>query len=637
MSDRSEAQEPKDESPQGERSGAQPTPGDGLRLESWTDLLNLDRLLELANQVEGFQERWQERLREQGGQVTGEVRFRSSIPPRGNIPRTVVGRSARVPGVPKVTPPPQAPAAGAPESGSLTERVGGLGAIAQQLREYVEIPLKRPDVLQQLGLEPPKGVLLVGPPGTGKTLVARSLAATLGVAYLSLVGPEILSKYYGEAEAKLREVFAQAAAVAPCLIFIDEIDALAPNRANVEGEVEKRLVAQLLGLMDGFQPSGGVVVLAATNRPDALDPALRRPGRFDREIVFPVPDEAARREILAIQCRNMPLAADVNLDEWAARTRGFVGADLKGLCQAAALHSLQRQVPNLQEVPAVLTVTAADFAYALTQVQPAALRAMAVESPNVPWSSIGGLAAVKATLQEAIEGAFLQPELYRQARAQAPRGILLWGPPGTGKTLLAKAIATAGQTNFIAVNGPELMSKWVGATEQAIRHLFATARQAAPCTIFIDELDTLAPARGQGLGDSGVGDRAIGQLLVEMDGLQSGSGILVVAATNRREAIDPALLRSGRLELHLEIGLPNAAERLAILTVHNRDRPLAADVDLEELARQTEGYSGADLAFVSNRAAIAAIRRHRAHNDPQTPLQITAADFAQAQQELPTS
>jgi transitional endoplasmic reticulum ATPase len=480
-------------------------------------------------------------------------------------------------------------------------------------------------------------VLLVGPPGTGKTLVARSLAATLGVSYVALVGPEILSKYYGEAEAKLREVFAQAAAAAPCLIFIDEIDALAPNRANVEGEVEKRLVAQLLGLMDGFQPSGGVIVLAATNRPDALDPALRRPGRFDREIVFPVPDEAARREILAIQCRHMPLAPDVNLADLAARTRGFVGADLKGLGQAAALHSLQRQVPNLQDVPATLTVTAADFEHALTQVQPAALRAMAVESPQVPWTAIGGLAAVKATLQEAIEGVFCQPELYRQARAHAPRGILLWGPPGTGKTLLAKAIATAGQTNFIAVNGPELMSKWVGATEQAIRHLFATARQAAPCTIFIDELDTLAPARGHGFGDSGVGDRAIGQLLVEMDGLQSSSGLLVVAATNRREAIDPALLRSGRLELHLEIGLPTAAERLAILTVHNGDRPLAADVDLPALAQQTEGYSGADLAFVSNRAAIAAIRRHRAHNDPQTPLQITAADFAQAQQELPRS
>ncbi|MFQ3678962.1 MAG: AAA family ATPase, partial [Pseudanabaenaceae cyanobacterium] len=395
-----------------------------------------------------------------------------------------------------------------------------------------------------------------------------------------------------------------------------------------------RLVAQLLGLMDGFEPSSGVMVLAATNRPDALDPALRRPGRFDREIVFPVPDEAARREILAIQCRAMPLAPDVNLDALAERTRGFVGADLKGLCQAAALHSLQRQVPSLEAVPAVLTVTMADFEQALTQVRPAALRAMAVESPHGPWESIGGLAEAKATLQEAIEGAFLQPELYRQARAQAPRGILLWGPPGTGKTLLAKAIATAGQANFIAVNGPELMSKWVGATEQAIRHLFATARQAAPCIVFIDELDTLAPARGQGFGDSGVGDRAIGQLLVELDGLHSSSGILVVAATNRPEAIDPALLRSGRLELHLAIGLPSEAERLAILTVHNGDRPLAPDVDLAALAQQTEGCSGADLAFISNRAAIAAIRRHRAGAAPDNPLQITAADFAQARQEL---
>ncbi len=608
--------------PQGESSpeAGGKTPQDSGA--SWTDLLNLDRLLELADRVESLQEKLQER----GGTVIREVRIRSSMPPRGNIPRPARGRAG--------TPPPKTPEKVSDEE-SLSERVGGLGAIAQALREYVEIPLKRPDLLRQLGLEPPKGVLLVGPPGTGKTLVARSLAATLGVSYVALVGPEILSKYYGEAEAKLREVFAQAAAAAPCLIFIDEIDALAPNRASVEGEVEKRLVAQLLGLMDGFEPRSGVLVLAATNRPEALDPALRRPGRFDREIVFPVPDEEARREILAIQCRSMPLAADVNLGELAARTRGFVGADLKGLCQAAALHALQRQVPNLQEVPAVLTVTAADFEYALTQVQPSVLRSMAVESPNVPWRAIGGLTAVKASLQEAIEGAFVQPELYRQARVQAPRGILLWGPPGTGKTLLAKAIATAGQTNFIAVNGPELMRQWVGATEQAIRHLFATARQAAPCTIFIDELDTLAPARGQGVGDGGVGDRAIGQLLVEIDGLQDSRGILVVAATNRREAIDPALLRSGRLELHLEIGLPTIAERLEILTVHNGDRPLAPDVDLHALAQQTEGYSGADLAFISNRAAIAAIRRHRAHHDPQTPLQIAAADFAQAQRELP--
>lgn len=513
--------------------------------------------------------------------------------------------------------------------------VGGLSDVLRELRELVEIPLKRPDLLQKLGLEPPKGVLLVGPPGTGKTLTARALADELGASYIAIVGPEVMGKYYGEAEARLRSLFEKASKSAPCLLFIDEIDSLAPDRAKVEGEVEKRLVAQLLSLMDGFAKTNGVIVLAATNRPDHLDPALRRPGRFDREVHFRVPDRDGRLEILRILTRTMPLEDTVDLGAIADLCVGLVGADLKALCQKAAYTALRRQVSSLSApIPDELTISQADFLHAIKEIKPAVLRSVEVESPQIDWQDIGGLDAVKQTLQESVEGVLLYPDLYEQTRAKAPKGILLWGPPGTGKTLLAKAVASQARANFIAVNGPELLSRWVGAAEQAVRELFAKARQAAPCVVFVDEIDTLAPARGKFSGDSGVSDRVVGQLLTELDGLHACPNVILVGATNRPDALDPALLRAGRLDIQLKVDLPDAEGRLAILTVHNQDRPLS-EVDLAVWAAETEGWNGADLALLSNQAALEAIRRYRADGqmDPTT-LQITQADFELAHRAL---
>ena len=612
-------------------------------LESLVDdvkqLLNLDQLIDLAQKLEEKQK---------SGEIRTEVnvtsRPLSSIPRRGNIPRspraaTTSGGDGEVtspdvikPDIPKN---PQSEQQPDRQPKAIAELVGGLGDTLAQLRDLVEIPLKRPDVLAKLGLEPPKGVLLVGPPGTGKTLTARSLANVLGVNYIAIVGPEIISKYYGEAETRLRQVFEKAAKSAPCLIFIDEIDALVPNRANVEGEVEKRLVAQLLGLMDGFAETKGVLVLAATNRPDAIDSALRRPGRFDREIIFPIPDRQARRQILEIHTRSMPLTQDVDLDDIADRAHGYVGADIKGLCQVAATNALRRQVGSLADIPDSLDVNREDFETALKQVQPAVLRSLQIQVPKVQWSEIGGLTKVKQTLQEAVAGALVNPALYAHTLAKAPRGVLLYGPPGTGKTLLAKAIATQAQANFISVAGSELLTKWVGASEQSIRQLFAQARQAAPCVIFIDEIDTLVPARGSYQGDSGVSDRVIGQLLTELDGLQSAEGLLVIGATNRRDFIDPALLRSGRIELHMMVDLPDRNSRSSILAVHNRDRPLAENLNLDVWAECTEKWNGADLAFLSNRAAIFAIRRHqRDDSNLIENLRIMNEDFEQAFAEI---
>ncbi len=521
----------------------------------------------------------------------------------------------------------------------LDELVGGLSSTLAELQNLVEIPLKHPEIMQKLGIDPPKGILLVGAPGTGKTLTARSLAQTLGVNYISIVATEIMSKYYGEAEAKLRELFQKAAASKPCLIFIDEIDALMPNRAKVEGEVEKRVVAQMLGLMDGFKSNSGVIILAATNRPDAIDPALRRPGRFDREIIFSVPNVAARAEILAIHTRKMPLAPDVDLKALAEITHGFVGADIKGLCQSAAYIALDRQVTDLKSIPETLLVQQADLMAALQKIKPAVLRSLILESPQVQWSEIGGLESVKQNLQEAVSGQLGNPELYAYLKARPPKGVLLSGAPGTGKTLLAKAIATEAKANFIAVAASELLSKWVGASEQGIKELFAQAKQAKPCVIFIDEIDTLAPARGSNQGDSGISDRLIGQMLTELDGIGTSTGILLVAATNRPESIDPALLRSGRIELHISVNLPDLAARHQILEIHNQDRPCDIDVDLAHWAILSEGWNGADLAFLSNRAAIFAIRRHQTElgKNPDLTLknlQIKAADFEQARQEL---
>jgi len=520
-------------------------------------------------------------------------------------------------------------------SGSTVKGVGGLSEVLRELRELVEIPLKRSDLLTKLGLEPTRGVLLVGPPGTGKTLTARVLAEELGVNYIAIVGPEVMGKYYGEAEARLRHLFEKACRCAPCILFIDEIDSLAPDRSKVEGEVEKRVVAQLLSLMDGFARTNGVIVLAATNRPDHLEPALRRPGRFDREIQLRVPNRNGRLEILEILTQAMPLSESVDLGVIADLSVGMVGADLKALCQKAAYTALRRLVPSLNEpIPNKMTVIQADFLQAIKEIKPAVLRSLEIESPKISWDDIGGLETLKQTLQESVEGALLYPELYQRTGAKTPRGILLWGPPGTGKTLLAKAVASQARANFIAVNGPELLSKWVGASEQAVRELFTKARQAAPCVVFVDEIDTLAPARGSFSGDSGVSDRVVGQLLTELDGLQGCSNVLLVGATNRPEALDPALLRAGRLDLQLKVDLPNQTSRLAILHVHNQDRPIT-DVDLASWAVQTEGWNGADLDLLSNQAALEAVRRYRAQglSDPSL-IQITTEDFTAAYQRL---
>ncbi|MBD1912905.1 MULTISPECIES: AAA family ATPase [unclassified Leptolyngbya] len=602
-----------------------------------------EQLLELAKLLEEKAEKGELQTN-----VQINTRPLSSIPRQGNRP-TNIGTSRIRPNAPASTaddpviipPPPK-------DSGSTTsstsseddqpsaepptlQDVGGLGPILQELRELVELPLKRPDLLKKLGLEPTRGVLLVGPPGTGKTLTARALADELGVNYIAIVGPEVMGKYYGEAEGKLRGVFEKASKAAPCLVFIDEIDSLAPDRSKVEGEVEKRLVAQLLSLMDGFAATNGVLVLAATNRPDHLDPALRRPGRFDREVQFRVPDRDGRLEILRIQTRAMPLDETVELGAIADLAVGMVGADLKALCQKAAYTALRRQVPSLSgPIPDDMTVNQTDFLQAIREIKPSVLRSIEVEAPKVEWDDIGGLELAKQKLQESVEGALLYPELYQRTGAKAPRGILLWGPPGTGKTLLAKAIATQARANFIAVNGPELLSKWVGAAEQAVRELFTKARQASPCVVFVDEIDTLAPARGKFSGDSGVSDRVVGQLLTELDGLQDATNVLLVGATNRPDALDAALLRAGRLDLQIKIDLPDEPSRLAILQVHNEDRPLS-EVDLAALAAQTDGWNGADLALLSNQAALEAIRRFRAEGqeDPST-LQITTEDFAHA-------
>ncbi|MEB3231817.1 MAG: AAA family ATPase [Leptolyngbyaceae bacterium] len=612
---------------------ADPEPLTGI--SPMSDLFKgFEQLLELAKTLEEKAE---------NGELKTDIRFNSrslsSIPRQGNIPNNISADNIGTQNIrpPSNSPTPQPSNSPTPEPETPDEPapsladVGGLADTLNELRELVEIPLKRPDLLKKLGLEPPRGVLMVGPPGTGKTLTARALADSLGVSYIAIVGPEVMGKYYGEAEGRLRAIFEKAAKSAPCLIFIDEIDSLAPDRSKVEGEVEKRLVAQLLSLMDGFAKTEGVIVLAATNRPNHLDPALRRPGRLDREVQFKVPDRDGRLEILTILTREMPLDPLVNLEAIADLAVGFVGADLKALCQKAAYAALKRQLPNLNSpIPDVLTVTQEEFFHALKAIKPSALRSVEVESPSVAWDEIGGLESVKQKLQESVEGALLYPELYQKTGAKAPRGILLWGPPGTGKTLLAKAIASQARANFIAVNGPELLSRWVGAAEQSVRELFTKARQVSPCVVFVDEIDTLAPVRGKFSGDSGVSDRVVGQLLTELDGLQDCTDVLLVAATNRPEALDPALLRGGRLDLQIKVDLPNYDSRLAILTIHNGDRPLH-QVDLADWATRTDGWNGADLALLSNQAALEAIQRYRAQGltDPNH-IQITTDDFANA-------
>ncbi len=495
------------------------------------------------------------------------------------------------------------------------EDIGDLEEAKEKIREMVELPLKHPELFRHLGIEPPKGVLLYGPPGTGKTLLAKAVANESGAYFIAINGPEIMSKYYGESEQRLREVFEEAQKNAPAIIFIDEIDAIAPRREAVTGEVERRVVAQLLALMDGLKERGQVIVIAATNRPNDIDPALRRPGRFDREIAFPVPDKRARKEILQVHTRNMPLADDVNLDEIAELTHGYTGADLAALCREAAIHALRRFLPKIDlesesippEILKEIKVTRKDFLEAMKDIQPSALREVYVEVPEVHWDDIGGLHDVKQQLREVVEWPLKHPEYFREMGIDPPKGVLLYGPPGTGKTLLAKAVATESGANFIAVKGPEILSKWVGESERAIREIFRKARQAAPCIVFFDEIDSIAPRRGQRF-DSGVTDRIVNQILTEMDGLERLEGVVVIAATNRPDIIDPALLRPGRFDRVIYVPPPDEEARLEILKVHTRRMPLAEDVDLREIARKTEGYTGADLAALCREAAIMALR-----------------------------
>ncbi len=496
------------------------------------------------------------------------------------------------------------------------EDIGDLEEAKQKIREIIELPLKHPELFKHLGIEPPKGILLHGPPGTGKTLLAKALANEIGAYFTVINGPEIMSKFYGESEERLRQIFREAEEHAPAIIFIDEIDSIAPRREEVTGEVEKRVVAQLLALMDGLKERGKVIVIGATNRPEALDPALRRPGRFDREIEIPPPDKRARREILAVHTRNMPLDEDVDLDKIADMTHGYTGADIAALVKEAAMVALRRfikegKIDLTKPVPAEklreLKVGMNDFLEAMKYIQPTLIREIFVEVPEVRWSDIGGLEHVKQQLREAVEWPMKHPEVFEKMGIDAPKGILLFGPPGCGKTLLAKAVATESGANFIAVRGPEILSKWVGESEKAVRQIFRRARQVAPTVIFFDEIDSIAPARGSRF-DSGVTDRIVNQLLTEMDGIEPLRKVVVIGATNRPDILDPALLRPGRFDRLIYVPPPDYKARIEIFKVHTRKMPLAPDVNLEELARKTEGYSGADIEAVCREAALIALR-----------------------------
>jgi transitional endoplasmic reticulum ATPase len=498
------------------------------------------------------------------------------------------------------------------------EDIGGLKEEIQKVREMIELPLRHPEIFEKLGIEAPKGILLHGPPGTGKTLLAKAVANETNAHFINISGPEIMSKFYGESEARLREIFKESREKAPSIIFIDEIDSIAPKREEVTGEVERRVVSQLLSLMDGLESRGKVIVIAATNRPNAIDPALRRPGRFDREIEIKVPDKRGRLEILQIHSHNMPLESDVNQEKIAAVTHGFVGADLEYLCKEAAMRCLRRLLPELNledekispETLDKLVITMNDFELAIKDVMPSAMREVYLEIPDIRWTDIGGLEEIKRDLQEAIEWPLRYPDLYKTLNHTLTKGILLHGPSGTGKTLLAKAVATESEANFISVKGPELISKWVGESERGIREIFRRARQAAPCVIFFDEIDSIAATRGGGMGDiegsgsSGYGGagRMLSQLLTEMDGVQEMQGVMVVAATNRADMIDTALLRPGRFDRIVYVPNPDRNTRVRILEIHTRGKPISRDIDLSKIAEQTEGFSGADVAAVPNTA-----------------------------------
>ena len=509
------------------------------------------------------------------------------------------------------------------------EDIGGLEDELQRIREMIELPLKHPEVFGRLGIDPPKGVLLYGPPGTGKTLIARAVANEAGANFYAIQGPEIMSKFYGQSEERLRELFTEAEKNAPSVIFIDELDSIAPKRDEVQGEVERRVVAQLLTLMDGLTARGNVIVIAATNREEAIDPALRRPGRFDREIEIGVPTAAGRQEIMQIHTRGMPLEENVQMDHIAKITHGFVGADLASLAREAAMKCLRRYLPEIdleKPIPAEILermkVTAQDFNDALKEIEPSAMREVFIEVPRVNWADVGGLDEVKKELHEAVELPMEDPGSFTRLGIKPPRGVLLFGAPGTGKTLLARAIATESKANFISIKGPEIMSKWVGESEKAVRMIFKKAKQVSPSIVFLDELDAIAPKRGSHF-DSGATERVVNQLLTSMDGLEDLENVMVIAATNRPDIVDPALLRPGRFDKLILIPVPDEASRMKILQVHTKDMPLE-NVDLAAISKKLDGYVGADIENLCREAGLAALRKSK------TAAKVTSEHFEEA-------
>lgn len=529
------------------------------------------------------------------------------------------------------------------------EDIGGVRNEISRVREMIELPLRHPELFKRLGVEAPKGVLLYGPPGTGKTLLAKAVAHETNANFYTIGGPEIMSKYYGESEEKLRNIFKNAEEKAPSIIFIDEIDSIAPKREEVTGEVERRIVAQLLSLMDGMSTRGKVVVIGATNRINAIDPALRRPGRFDREIEIGVPDKEGRLEILQIHTRGMPLDKDVDLEKIASMSHGFVGADLQSLAKEAAIRALRKVLPEIdltaESIPSdtlrKIIVTMDDFTNVLQEMEPSALREVFVEVPNVTWNDIGGLSDVKQELQEAVEWPLKYQSLFTHSDAVPPKGILLYGPPGTGKTLIAKAAAHESEANFISIKGPELLSKWVGESEKGVREVFRKARGAAPCIVFFDEIDAIAPTRGGAGSDSHVTERLISQLLTELDGLEILTNVVIIAATNRPDIIDPALLRPGRFDRLLYVPPPDKESRVHVLKIHTKKKPLADDVKIDVLADQTEGYTGADIAALASAAVMLALREHVAkYKDPKEAertkeeLKIHMSHFEEAMKKI---